>query len=406
MFKLSLTLFFVFLFLVSSVTAYELKENYMVNDDTQMYIHSTQWAAQTFNTSVGYDLKVVGIKLYQATDYMINVSLYSTNASGYPETFSTSWCYQETANVSTSCGGLDTGTYSCDGTWDGTNNCSNTYDGDWSTYGDSGVGQVTYVYINYTNPNATTDVTVSNATLNTKIGNEGNETRNLDAECWNRSIVELKIESDHDGVSVDIYCYNGSTWRSVGSDLASPFIYEEGINWEITSRNEPLVSAEVNGSTLGETPGAFVNFTFDTPYTLVADTTYAIVAFADCVGMTGTDWRLDQTDAAYDGGVRYTSTTTGASWTGNSDDDMMFATYNDAEAPADTCTCAGIDTNWEIDLSDTCNMTSACDIGTGELTFTGTGTFRCNETLTIADMRDLAADQHIIVQDNCNIIIG
>jgi len=72
----------------------------------------------------------------------------------------------------------------------------------------------------------------------------------------------------------------------------------------------------------------------------------------------------------------------------------------------DTCTCAGLDTNWEINLTDSCNLTSSCDLGTGDLSFTGAGTFRCNETLEITDMGSLVVDQHVIIQDNCNIIIG
>jgi len=66
----------------------ELKEYYNTNDDTQMYIHSTQWSAQTFNSSVGFNIKTVGTKLYKATDGMINISIYPTNATGHPDTSS------------------------------------------------------------------------------------------------------------------------------------------------------------------------------------------------------------------------------------------------------------------------------------------------------------------------------
>ncbi len=145
---------------------------------------------------------------------------------------SATWCYQETANVSTGCGGLNTGVYACTGSWHAIQTCALTYDGDWDTYGDSAVGQVTYIYINYTKP---TVHNVTNATWRTKIGQEGTVNNTLGADCWNRTTVEFKIESDHDFPSVDGYCYNGSTWRTIASDLADPYIYEEGMNWDLTA---------------------------------------------------------------------------------------------------------------------------------------------------------------------------
>jgi len=42
-------------------------------------------------------------------------------------------------------------------------------------------------------------------------------------------------------------------------------------------------------------------------------------------------------------------------------------------APEDTCTCAGLNENWEIDLSDYCQISTNCNLGTGTLSFTGTG---------------------------------
>ena len=69
--------------------------------------------------------------------------------------------------------------------------------------------------------------------MRTKIGQEGEVNNNLPIDCWNQTTVQLKIESDHDGMTVDGYCYNGSSWKGVASDLADPFIYEEGMNWDV-----------------------------------------------------------------------------------------------------------------------------------------------------------------------------
>ena len=52
------------------------------DDDVQMYIHSTQWGAQTFNTTVGYDIKMVGVKLYQSTDILFNGTNDFSGCSG------------------------------------------------------------------------------------------------------------------------------------------------------------------------------------------------------------------------------------------------------------------------------------------------------------------------------------
>ncbi|MBU1028506.1 MAG: hypothetical protein KKF48_05670, partial [Nanoarchaeota archaeon] len=60
---------------------------------------------------------------------------------------------------------------------------------------------------------------------------------------------------------------------------------------------------------------------------------------------------------------------------------------------ADTCTCAGLNENWEIDLSDYCVITDNCDLGTGNITFINTGTITFNATITSCQIGDLPADQ-------------
>jgi len=49
--------------------------------------------------------------------------------------------------------------------------------------------------------------------------------------------------------------------------------------------------------------------------------------------------------------------------------------------PADTCSCPSVNTNWQIDMSDYCNITSNCNLGTGRLNFTGAG--YCNVSAII-----------------------
>lgn len=58
--------------------------------------------------------------------------------------------------------------------------------------------------------------------------------------------------------------------------------------------------------------------------------------------------------------------------------------------PVDSCTCAGLNTNWEIDLSDYCNITTTCDLGYGNITFVNNGSVLFNSTLEVyeIDLKD------------------
>ena len=88
-------------------------------------------------------------------------------------------------------------------------------------------------------------------------------------------------------------------------------------------------------------------------------------------------------------------------------------TYNDVNftlglsdaCVTDTCTCAGLNTNWEIDMSDYCVITDACDLGTGELSFTGVGNFSCDAKIETTDMGDVGASMTIYINDDCRILI-
>ncbi len=73
-----------------------------------------------------------------------------------------------------------------------------------------------------------------------------------------------------------------------------------------------------------------------------------------------------------------------------------------SEAP-DTCTCPGLNEDWEIDMSDYCNITTDCDLGTGYLDFTGTGATRCNATINTTNLGDPGSSGVLYMQDNCMI---
>lgn len=64
-------------------------------------------------------------------------------------------------------------------------------------------------------------------------------------------------------------------------------------------------------------------------------------------------------------------------------DDIIFDVYAEV---VDTCICPGDGNNWEVDMEDMCNLTSACTLGTGNQTWTGSsGYFNCSANLNLTN---------------------
>ncbi len=71
--------------------------------------------------------------------------------------------------------------------------------------------------------------------------------------------------------------------------------------------------------------------------------------------------------------------------------------------PVDTCTCAGLDTNWEVNMSDFCELNSACELGTGMLNFTGSGYANCSANINTTNLGDPGALGILYVSSDCLI---
>ena len=99
--------------------------------------------------------------------------------------YSNGWCYQETANTSTTCGGESSGNYNL---------------------------QDNYFYINYTKPL----YAVNSSLWMVKHGNTSSSSYNisLNNECFNQDILQLRIYSDTTSTRPE--CYNGSGWQQIG----------------------------------------------------------------------------------------------------------------------------------------------------------------------------------------------
>jgi len=152
---------------------------------------------------------------------LFNVTATNTNGSVYLEFQNYSWCYQEFANVSTACGGLNTGIYGgdlSDNFW---------YDGNWSTYS----AYYTY-YVNYTKPQNSN----GNSSIMFKYDNPlGIQNFSIPSDCWEYSSEKLTFYIQHDttpSVTTNLYCYNSSNWKMI-VHVAGGIVYEEAMIWNI-----------------------------------------------------------------------------------------------------------------------------------------------------------------------------
>lgn len=141
------------------------------------------------------------------------------------------WCYQESSNVSTECGGLNTGSYSDQGNWS---------DGSWSTYSD---GNMSW---NYTKP-----VTASNNSQ-LQIGvfyvpnNYITFNHSIQSSCWNVDPLQFKYERFVNATYTGyvLSCYNSTNWLSTDSGFYvcpvgitgcyQKLLAEEAMWWNIT----------------------------------------------------------------------------------------------------------------------------------------------------------------------------
>lgn len=57
----------------------------------------------------------------------------------------------------------------------------------------------------------------------------------------------------------------------------------------------------------------------------------------------------------------------------NNKNQSSIFTYNTTAASGNSCSCPSLNTNWAIALSDYCIITADCNIGTGNITWTGSG---------------------------------
>ena len=75
-------------------------------------------------------------------------------------------------------------------------------------------------------------------------------------------------------------------------------------------------------------------------------------------------------------------------------------------APPDTCTCAGNGNDWEIDHSDGCIISVECLLGTGTLSFIGTGETKCDAHVTTTNLGEPGSGGQLSILDDCYIEVN
>jgi len=71
---------------------------------------------------------------------------------------------------------------------------------------------------------------------------------------------------------------------------------------------------------------------------------------------------------------------------------------------ADTCTCPSVDTNWEVNMEDYCNLTTSCNIGLGNLSWIGSfGYFNCSSELNLSNRNTPISSTIFYYYNGCQV---
>ncbi|MCX6666415.1 MAG: DUF2341 domain-containing protein, partial [Euryarchaeota archaeon] len=140
-----------------------------------------------------------------------------------------SWCYQETADQDTACGGENNGNYTYSSNWSLLYPGTNGTDGNWSTYSLPDAENIGYVYVNYTKPSGATNASM----WLTKSGEDPAQNCTIPQVCWDQDPLSIwcKIEASYPDDTVTWSCYDGASWIPLRQTMGPPKIYEEAIWW-------------------------------------------------------------------------------------------------------------------------------------------------------------------------------
>jgi len=155
------------------------------------------------------------------------------------------YCYQETANVSTDCGGLDTGAYNTTG-WSA--NVANIYDGDWNTYDSLYSTTSSNLYSNYTIPSG-----IVGGKVRYKAGDmSSSDNFTIPDECLTGDTFALKILANTFHTDkCNFYCWNGTEYYYFNTPSTSNKgrLFEEAVWWDYGTAYDIDYSCSTTGGT-------------------------------------------------------------------------------------------------------------------------------------------------------------
>lgn len=224
----------------------------------------------TFNLSSVFEILNCSLYTNETGNWIIEETIFGSFGS---------FCYQEFFNVSTTCGGLSSGTIK--NTGDLINNLSAVIDGNFETASSVGNLLLSQLLINYTKPSnafngslwrvkrgvsTTTDIIVPNI-------------------CFNQNVLQFRIDidklcGDSECAFTALNCYNGTGFEEIsGTRLTGGGegnLFEEAMRWNISifnTSNEIEHNFSSEGNYIWNINCNNNSFWGDSNFTLIIDTT-------------------------------------------------------------------------------------------------------------------------------------
>lgn len=251
----------------------------------QIYVNNISYILGTELDAGTYEVKLEGKKKPQRTVDWIYKTQGETLNSWAVWGGGGIFCYQESANVSTACGGLATGLYALVGVWDGSTGVE-TFDGNWNTNAKANTGTVATMHVNYSVPDSATNESMWEAKLMQTTASETNYT--IPTECWKNPLEFRIISSEPATNSINASCYNGTSWHNVlnfTDTTPDNFrIWEEAMLWNMSAQFVGLNSPVDNFENLQ-------NITFNCSASVIATTLTNISLYTNSSGI----WEITNT---------------------------------------------------------------------------------------------------------------
>lgn len=242
--------FLLLLFLLPSVFAVDLtlRVNNSVNGtlSNNFCINATGAATQNVCTLNG--------TIILTTTGFYNITVQAIGAGYYNQPYD--FCYQETANISTPCGGLNTGNYSYSGNW---NNPTRVFDADFSTSGSPNFPGETF-YMNYTVP---TGANIVGSLW--QVRGAGWENLSLSSCNANGGILQFYVLTAITPSRNLWHCGNSSSWTLLSTQTGSLPVFEEGVYWNMSVAAADHLNTNVQ------------NFNFSTNQNLTFNTSQSLI---------------------------------------------------------------------------------------------------------------------------------